>query len=154
MLSSVSKCIIKLFFQTPRASCLVKRIQPCAEHIQFNAMSKCERRSHFLGVLFIAVSSFQLHSRCQVLRNNVIIVVQCLGLLLYNARADKSDFQSESPESCVVLHFSVQLPLLSTESFDLSVRAGHIQYKGLHGCPELELQSFIIHSTQQRRILQ
>lgn len=143
MLSSVSKCIIKLFFQSLRASCLVKRIQLCAGHIQCNAMSKCERRSHFLGLLFIAVSSFQLDSWCQVVRNNVIIGEQCLGLVLYNVRADKSDFQNKSLESCAVLHFSVQSPLLSTVSFDLSAVAGHIQYKDLHGYAELELQAFI-----------
>jgi hypothetical protein len=57
-----------------------------------NAMSKCERRSHFLRLLFIAVSTFQLDSWCQVVRNNVIIGEQCLGLVLYNASADKSDF--------------------------------------------------------------
>lgn len=51
-----------------------------------------EKGSHFLGLLFIAVSGFQPDSWCQVVRNNVIIGEQCLGLVLCNARADKSDF--------------------------------------------------------------
>lgn len=63
-----------------------------------------EKGSHFLGLLSAAVCSFQPDSWCQVVRNNVIIGEQCLGLVLHNARPGKSDFQNESPEPYAVLH--------------------------------------------------
>lgn len=46
-----------------------------------------------------------------------------------NARADKSYFQNESPESCAMLHLCTQELVLSTESFDLAARTKHVQYK-------------------------
>lgn len=61
--------------------------------------------------------------------------VYCFIMLELTSRTFRANLQSHV--LCSI--FSVQLPLLSTESFDLSARAGHIQYKGLHGCPELEL---------------
>lgn len=61
-----------------------------------------EKGSHFLGLLSTAVRAFQPDSWCQVVRNNVIIGEQCLGLVLRNARPGKSDFQSESPEPYAV----------------------------------------------------
>lgn len=72
-----------------------------------------EKGSHFLGLFSTAVRSFQPDSWCQVVRNNVIIGEQRLGLVLRNTRPGKSDFQSESPEPYVVLHLCAVAAIVS-----------------------------------------